>query len=31
LPRMNRAEFPPGRGVLIAKGNFVRVQLPLLS
>jgi S-DNA-T family DNA segregation ATPase FtsK/SpoIIIE len=31
LPRMNRSEFPPGRGVLIAKGNFVRVQLPLLT
>ena len=31
LPRLNRSEFPPGRGVLIAKGNFVRVQLPLLS
>ncbi|WP_120339347.1 FtsK/SpoIIIE domain-containing protein [Cryobacterium soli] len=31
LPRLNRSEFPPGRGVLIAKGNFVRVQLPLLQ
>ncbi len=29
LPRMNRAEFPPGRGVLIAKGQAVRVQLPM--
>ncbi|WP_130176081.1 FtsK/SpoIIIE domain-containing protein [Cryobacterium sp. SO1] len=31
LPRLNRSEFPPGRGVLIAKGNFVRVQLPLIA
>jgi len=29
LPRMGRAEFPPGRGVYIAKGKFARVQLPL--
>ncbi len=31
LPRMNRSEFPPGRGVFIAKGKFARVQLPLPS
>ncbi|GAB3411430.1 hypothetical protein GCM10027515_32980 [Schumannella luteola] len=31
LPRMNRAEFPPGRGVLIAKGKAVRIQLPLVG
>jgi S-DNA-T family DNA segregation ATPase FtsK/SpoIIIE len=29
LPRSNRAEFPPGRGVFISRGKFVRVQLPL--
>ncbi|WP_234698518.1 FtsK/SpoIIIE domain-containing protein [Lacisediminihabitans changchengi] len=29
LPRLNRAEFPPGRGMYIAKGKFARVQLPL--
>ncbi len=29
LPRMNRSEFPPGRGVFIARGAFSRVQLPL--
>ncbi|KQV07158.1 FtsK/SpoIIIE domain-containing protein [Leifsonia sp. Root112D2] len=29
LPRLNRSEFPPGRGVYIAKGQFARVQLPL--
>ncbi len=29
LPRMNRTEFPPGRGVYVAKGASVRVQLPL--
>ncbi|MCX7523195.1 FtsK/SpoIIIE domain-containing protein [Microbacterium sp. STN6] len=28
LPRMNRSEFPPGRGVYIAKGRFAKVQLP---
>jgi S-DNA-T family DNA segregation ATPase FtsK/SpoIIIE len=31
LPRMNRAEFPPGRGVLIQKGGFTRVQVPLVD
>ncbi|MHA7985450.1 FtsK/SpoIIIE domain-containing protein [Rathayibacter sp. CAU 1779] len=31
LPRMARAEFPPGRGVYIAKGKFARVQLPLVE
>ncbi|TPW72261.1 FtsK/SpoIIIE domain-containing protein [Schumannella sp. 10F1B-5-1] len=31
LPRMNRSEFPPGRGVLIAKGKAVRIQLPLVG
>ncbi|HWT33780.1 MAG TPA: FtsK/SpoIIIE domain-containing protein [Microbacterium sp.] len=29
LPRTVRSEFPPGRGVYIAKGAFERVQLPL--
>jgi DNA segregation ATPase FtsK/SpoIIIE, S-DNA-T family len=29
LPRLNRSEFPPGRGMYIAKGKFARVQLPL--
>lgn len=31
LPRMQRAEFPQGRGVLVSGGKFVRVQLPLAS
>jgi S-DNA-T family DNA segregation ATPase FtsK/SpoIIIE len=31
LPRMSRAEFPPGRGVLVASGKFSRVQLPLVT
>jgi S-DNA-T family DNA segregation ATPase FtsK/SpoIIIE len=30
LPRMIRSEFPPGRGILIAAGKTVRVQLPLV-
>jgi S-DNA-T family DNA segregation ATPase FtsK/SpoIIIE len=29
LPRLNRSEFPPGRGMYIAKGKSARVQLPL--
>jgi S-DNA-T family DNA segregation ATPase FtsK/SpoIIIE len=29
LPRVPRAEFPPGRGYLIGRGAPVRVQLPL--
>jgi S-DNA-T family DNA segregation ATPase FtsK/SpoIIIE len=29
LPRFARSEFPPGRGMFIAKGTFDRVQLPL--
>ena len=29
LPRSNRAEFPPGRGVFVSRGKFVRVQLPM--
>lgn len=29
LPRMARSEFPPGRGVYIARGKHARVQLPL--
>jgi len=29
LPRLNRAEFPPGRGMFIARGKISRVQLPL--
>ncbi|GAA1440188.1 FtsK/SpoIIIE domain-containing protein [Leifsonia poae] len=31
LPRLNRAEFPPGRGMYIAKGKFARVQVPLVG
>ncbi|WP_353987271.1 FtsK/SpoIIIE domain-containing protein [Ruicaihuangia caeni] len=29
LPRIARSEFPPGRGMFIAKGKASRVQLPL--
>ncbi|NNC11913.1 FHA domain-containing protein [Planctomonas sp. JC2975] len=29
LPRSARSEFPPGRGVYVARGKFERVQLPL--
>ncbi len=29
LPRSARNEFPPGRGVYVARGTFERVQLPL--
>lgn len=29
LPRTVRSDFPPGRGVYIAKGSFERVQLPV--
>ncbi|WP_243062363.1 FtsK/SpoIIIE domain-containing protein [Humibacter sp. RRB41] len=29
LPRFARSEFPPGRGMYIAKGTFERVQIPL--
>lgn len=29
LPRMTRAEFPEGRGVMVASGKFQRVQMPL--
>jgi len=29
LPRLNKAEFPPGRGMFIVKGKSARVQLPL--
>ncbi|MDL9978206.1 FtsK/SpoIIIE domain-containing protein [Microbacterium sp. ASV49] len=31
LPRMQRAEFPPGRGVYIAKGGHERAQLPMVG
>ncbi|QYH35708.1 FtsK/SpoIIIE domain-containing protein [Salinibacterium sp. M195] len=31
LPRVSRAEFPPGRGYFIARGKAVRVQLPLFD
>lgn len=31
LPRLNRAEFPPGRGMMVACGKVVRVQLPLVE
>jgi S-DNA-T family DNA segregation ATPase FtsK/SpoIIIE len=30
LPRAARSEFPPGRGVWVARGKSVRVQLPLV-
>jgi len=30
LPRVSRAEFPPGRGFFIARGKSVRVQLPVM-
>ena len=29
IPRVSRAEFPPGRGFFIARGKATRVQLPL--
>ncbi len=29
FPRMGRAEFPPGRGVLVEQGRLRRVQLPV--
>ena len=29
LPRANRSEFPPGRGMFVARGKVARVQLPL--
>jgi S-DNA-T family DNA segregation ATPase FtsK/SpoIIIE len=29
LPRLNRSEFPPGRGMYIHKGSFTRVQIPV--
>lgn len=31
LPRVSRAEFPPGRGYFIARGKATRVQLPLVD
>ncbi|MGN6327257.1 FtsK/SpoIIIE domain-containing protein [Pseudolysinimonas sp.] len=31
LPRLQKSEFPPGRGMYIARGKFARVQLPLPS
>ncbi|MDR2930951.1 MAG: FHA domain-containing protein [Propionibacteriaceae bacterium] len=30
LPRSGKGEYPPGRGVWISRGKFVRVQLPLV-
>ena len=30
LPRVQRSELPPGRGFFVARGKFVRVQLPLV-
>jgi len=30
LPRSGKGEFPPGRGAYIARGKFIRVQLPLM-
>ncbi|WP_241977456.1 hypothetical protein [Cryobacterium sp. TMS1-13-1] len=31
LPRLNRADFPPGRGMMVAGGKVLRVQLPLVE
>ena len=31
LPRVSRAEFPPGRGYFIARGKATRVQLPIVE
>ncbi|WP_309620749.1 hypothetical protein, partial [Salinibacterium sp.] len=31
FPRISRADFPPGRGLFVARGKVVRVQLPFLS
>ena len=31
LPRLDRAEFPPGRGMMVAGGKVLRVQLPLVE
>lgn len=31
LGRMARAEFPPGRGVLVGAGKYSRIQLPLVA
>ena len=31
LPRVSRADFPPGRGFFIARGKSMRVQLPLVE
>lgn len=31
LARLNKAEFPPGRGMYIARGKSMRVQLPLID
>ena len=30
LPRTGKGEYPPGRGAYIARGKFVRVQLPFV-
>jgi DNA segregation ATPase FtsK/SpoIIIE, S-DNA-T family len=29
FPRMARAEFPPGRGVVVESGKIRRVQVPV--
>jgi S-DNA-T family DNA segregation ATPase FtsK/SpoIIIE len=31
IPRANRSEYPPGRGMYVARGKAVRVQLPLVA
>ncbi|MPV37181.1 FtsK/SpoIIIE domain-containing protein [Georgenia subflava] len=31
FPRVQRKEFPPGRGMYVAKGKVHRIQLPLLG
>jgi S-DNA-T family DNA segregation ATPase FtsK/SpoIIIE len=31
LPRVSRAEFPPGRGYFVTRGKAIRVQLPVAS
>lgn len=31
IPRANRAEYPPGRGMYVTRGKAVRVQLPIVD
>ncbi|MDR0286088.1 MAG: FHA domain-containing protein [Propionibacteriaceae bacterium] len=30
LPRPGRGEYPPGRGMFVARGKFTRIQVPLV-